>query len=319
MSETPSNPPETTNDASEKVPEGEAKAETESDHATHLSTHVSTHLSLRSTVIVLTLAAAGAVGFFIAGRLSLPPVESHPDGKGSLEVKAPLPPLNTFPEVSFAQQGEDLVIKNLFAQIGIPDATYLDVGAHDPMRGSNTYLFYALNSKGVVVEPNPLFVAKLKAVRPRDVVIDKGIGVGGAKIGKYFEFIGDGQTNTFSEEQVKRLEGLGVKPAQVSEMPLIGINDVLASSFPKKAPSLLSIDTQGSELAILKELDFSRWKPPIICANTLAIDTGLPIVEITTFLASKGYTVRGGSYAKTIYVSDEAFARARDAGLRGVH
>lgn len=319
-------PVEATEEASEKAPEGEPEKEAakesakESDAAEAAgSTSEQRQLPFSSTVIVVTLALASAVGFFIAGRMSLPPVEPQPNVKEAPQATAPLPPLNSFPEVSFAQQGEDLIIKSLLAQIGVSNATYLDVGAHDPMRGNNTYLFYALGSKGVDVEPNELLAGKLKAVRARDIVVAKGVGTGGATTGKYYEFVGNGQTNTFSEDQVKRLDSLGIKPMRVTDVALVAINDLLASNFPKTPPSILSIDTQGSDLAILKELDFSRWKPPIICVETIVIDTGLPNPEITAFLSSKGYTPRGGTYNNTIYVSDDAFARARDAGLRGVH
>ncbi|MBX3231661.1 MAG: FkbM family methyltransferase [Labilithrix sp.] len=227
-----------------------------------------------------------------------------------------MPPLNSFPEVSFAQQGEDLIIKSIFAALEIANATYLDVGAHDPIRGSNTYLFYALGSRGVVVEPNPAYVAKLKAARPRDVVIDKGIGIGKATKATYYDFGDDGQENTFSKEQVDRLAKLGIKPLRTSEMELVDINDVIATHFPNAPPDLVSIDTEGLDLEILKSLDFERFRPPVLCVETLEVGTTRTIDEIAAFLHRKRYVTRGGTLVNTIFVSQEALAHtgASDGG-----
>lgn len=273
---------------------------------------------------------AGGIAFF-AGRMSNTPDQAAP-GFASSARPAPappgsaraapapaFPPLNTFPEVSFAQQGEDLIIKNIFSMIGIAEATYLDVGAHDPIRGSNSYLFYALGSHGVLVEPNPTYAQKLKAARPRDVVIDKGVGTGKGK-GKtatYYDFGDDGQENTFSSEQVERLAKLGMKPLRVIEMPLVDINDVIATNFPSSPPDLLSIDTEGLDLEILKTLDFDRFRPPVLCVETLEVGTNRTIDEIASFLRRKRYVTRGGTFVNTIFVAEEALARARSGSGDG--
>src|SRR4051812_41063504 len=56
---------------------------------------------------------------------------------------------------SYAQQGEDLAVASIFGLLGVGRPTYLDVGAGDPVEGSNTYLFYERGCRGVLVEPNP--------------------------------------------------------------------------------------------------------------------------------------------------------------------
>jgi len=217
-------------------------------------------------------------------------------------------PLNSFPEVSFAQQGEDLVIKQIFASLGISNATYLDVGAYDPMQDSNTYLFYALGSHGVLVEPNPARAAKLRKVRPRDLVLEEGIGTGGATSADYYEFAQD-EDNTFSKEQAGKVVRLGMPIKSVVKMPLASINDVIAANFGGAAPSLLSIDTEGLDLAILKTLDFHRFRSPVVCVETLEVGTRHAIDDVATFMRQQGYAVRGGTFVNTIFVDEQAIAR----------
>jgi hypothetical protein len=51
--------------------------------------------------------------------------------------------------VSYSQNGEDLIIRDLFFRLGIRQPTYLDIGANEPFFISNTYLLYSKGSTGV--------------------------------------------------------------------------------------------------------------------------------------------------------------------------
>ena len=54
--------------------------------------------------------------------------------------------LNLFRNESFSQEGEDLILKRLFDHLKPNDkGFYIDIGAHHPVRFSNTYLFYRKN------------------------------------------------------------------------------------------------------------------------------------------------------------------------------
>lgn len=260
----------------------------------------------------------GGVFAFVIGRLTALPGNAFgapPAGPASVAMPAPATispsalPLNSFPEVSFAQQGEDLVIKQMFASLGISNATYLDVGAYDPVKDSNTYLFYALGSHGVLVEPNPAYAAKLRKARPRDVVLEEGIGINGETSADYYEFAED-EDNTFSKEQADKVVRLGMPIKSVVKMPMASVDDVIAANFGGGAPSLLSIDTEGLDLAILKTLDFHRFRPPVVCVETLEVGTSRAIEDIATYMRQQGYAARGGTFVNTIFVDEQAIARA---------
>jgi len=170
----------------------------------------------------------------------------------------------------------------------------------------------------VLVEPNPVYAEKLGRVRPRDTVIAKGVGVTQETSADYFDFGEDGQENTFSKSQADELVRLGMKLQHVTKMPLVGINEVLGESFASAAPSLVSIDTEGLDLAILRTLDFARFRPAVICAETLEMGTNRVIGEIADFLRSKHYAQRGGTFVNTIFVAEERLTKDADGG-RAIH
>src|SRR4051794_4919388 len=107
-------------------------------------------------------------------------------------------------KLSFAQYGEDLVVDSLFGAMKVGKPTYLDIGAYEPIRSNNTYLFYRQGGHGVLVEPNPALTPKLRRKRPGDVTIEAGIGIDDTPAMDYYMF-SDEQLNTFDKEQADRL------------------------------------------------------------------------------------------------------------------
>jgi FkbM family methyltransferase len=266
----------------------------------------------RTSLLVGMLAGTclgGAVGVF-AGRTSNYPVPTtEPDAAAPIPAPAPAPTLqvDSFPRVSFAQEGEDIIMDQMVSYFGIDHPSYLDIGAHDPIIYNNTFLFYGRGSRGVLVEPNPVMVDKLRHERPGDTVLAVGIGVTDAPSADYYVTHGAGLLNTFSKpeaEALKRKYGPDFIE-RVLPIPLVNVNRVLADHFPHGGPDLLSIDTEGLDLDILRSLDFTRFRPRIICVETLVDDTRLVQADIVTLVTSKHYTVRGGTFVNTIFVANE--------------
>jgi FkbM family methyltransferase len=206
---------------------------------------------------------------------------------------------------SYSQCGEDLIVRFILHYRGIGNMTYLDIGANDPIEGSNTYFFYRLGFRGVLVEPNPAFGERLKSVRRNDTTLVAGIGITATREADFYVMSAPA-LSTFSKQQAeqaaKSLANITVK--EVIKVPLLNINDVMDEHF-KGAPTFVSIDTEGMDLAILKTIDFARFRPKIICAETLEIGTTKVIPEIAEHMVSQGYVVRGGSFVNTIFIDSK--------------
>jgi FkbM family methyltransferase len=210
---------------------------------------------------------------------------------------------------SYAQQGEDLVVQHLLSVAGVAKPTYLDVGAFDPVVHSNTYLMYRAGGHGVLVEPNPAKVDRLRGGRPNDVTLNIGVGVeAGSSTSDYYVIGGPSQGlfNTFSKkdaELVQRASNGLHYIEKVMKLPLENINAIMKQHLGG-APNFLSIDTEGLDLDILKTMDFERYRPDVICVETLELGSDHVGLDILRFLESKRYSARGATFVNTIFIDD---------------
>jgi hypothetical protein len=213
-------------------------------------------------------------------------------------------------QMSYAQAGEDLVVKAIFGDLKIKELSYLDIGAYDPVYLSNTYLFYRQGNRGVLVEPNVAMCARLRAVRPQDTVLEAGIGIGKKGEADYY-VMSDPSWSTFDRaeaEHMVKATGGRVTIKEVRRMPLLDVNGVIAEHFGGRAPAFVSIDAEGWHFRILKSIDFKRFRPQVICIETLVSGENRTIAEIPAFMKTKGYVARGGSFVNTIFVDSRLLA-----------
>jgi len=218
---------------------------------------------------------------------------------------------------SYSQFGEDLIIEHLLGLMNVPKPVYLDVGANDPRRGSNTFLFYKKGGSGVLVEPNPDLCKKLMRHRKRDVVLNAGIGVGQEKEGTFFLF--EGQLNglsSFSEKSVSYWENVGlrgigkVKAAKAVKIPLITMDKVFEHHFKERMPDFVSIDIEGLDLEILQSMDLNKYRPNVICCEASYYDERQHVhkdMKIIDHMLSNGYFVYADTFINTIFVNKKWF------------
>ena len=69
------------------------------------------------------------------------------------KIKSVMPAMKGHAHFSFSQFGEDVIITSMLRRYGIESVTYLDIGANEPIMGSNTYGFYLRGNRGVLVLP----------------------------------------------------------------------------------------------------------------------------------------------------------------------
>jgi FkbM family methyltransferase len=239
------------------------------------------------------IGAVGGAAAGVAGTIALAPKLLRPQA---------LPG-----KLSYAQQGEDIALWQIFSwALGIERPTYMDVGAHHPVFNNNTFYFYERGSRGVLVEPNPALHGVLEQLRPRDVLVRAGIGFT-AQAEADFYIIGgseDAQLNTFSPEQAQALVTRSngrYRIERVIKIPLLSINELMRKHW-NGPPNLLSLDTEGLDLAILRSLDFERLRPDVVCVETVEAGGLRVTAEIMQLMAQKGYDARGGSFVNTIFV-----------------
>jgi FkbM family methyltransferase len=189
---------------------------------------------------------------------------------------------------SYSASGEDLLAWSWVSCLEQDPAKirYLDIGAAHPSRLSNTFLFYARGSSGVLVEPDPDQAARLVAARPRDTVIVAGVAFDERR-SAILTRMTNPMFNSFSREQAESVvaQSRSWHPSQrqriegTVETRLIGANEILEEHFLGTAPHLLSIDAEGTNFDILKSIDFRRFSPMTVCIEAQrSIDEHLQVL-----------------------------------------
>jgi FkbM family methyltransferase len=242
----------------------------------------------------------GGGAAFLAGLASGAPL-----GAAALHAHRSAQPKAWKPRHSYAQQGEDIILWHMVAEVlKRSPITYLDIGAHHPVINNNTYLFYEKGHRGVLVEPNPALHQTLAAARPQDALLRAGIGVGAETEADYYIISGDGQLNTFSKQVADEVQGRSGGRHVVERavrLPLLNINAVMQKHFGR-APHVLSLDTEGFELPILKSLDFERFRPEVVCVDVLEFGTGRVRTPVVELMLEKDYSIRGATFVNAVFI-----------------
>lgn len=199
------------------------------------------------------------------------------------------------------------MLMQALSMLGVRKPRYLDIGAFHPTIGSNTYLAYLAGGQGVLVEPNPPMAKMLGEVRPRDVVVNAGVGVGEATSAPYYLIRDRPQLNTFSKPQVDRYVAQGRSLEKTIDMKLVSIDSLLETHFAQGL-DLLSIDVEGLDLEILQSMSESGVRPTVVCVETAVFDSTALVQPAIELLRSRGYAVRGGSMINTMFVDERALA-----------
>lgn len=211
--------------------------------------------------------------------------------------------IRKFSKRSFSQSGEDMIVDFIRVALGLQQFTYLDVGAHHPFYLSNTAFFYKAGFRGVCVEPDPTLFKLIRKKRKRDLCLNTGVGVENSNIAEFY-ILDSSTLNTFSRDEAERYVQEGHEIISVVNIPLIEINSIIKESF-ELCPNFLSLDIEGMDLDILKAIDFTRFRPEIVCVETVTYSRNnkeSKIEEIPELMKSKGYMAYSDTYINTIFV-----------------
>jgi FkbM family methyltransferase len=174
-------------------------------------------------------------------------------------------PDQRFGGVTYAQHGDDIVIRCVFDSLGIDNPSYLDIGAHHPTNISNTKLFYDSGSRGINVEANPNLFSQFMVERPDDVNLNFGVGKESGFIPFYMVDSYSGR-NSFDFETISAFiqdyPEFSIK--QVVDLPVMTVAQILSN---RTIPDFLTIDVEGLDYDILKSIDFKRYPFKLICVE----------------------------------------------------
>lgn len=133
---------------------------------------------------------------------------------------------------------------------------FVDVGANEPVIGSQSYGLERLGWSGLLVEPLAEYAAKLAAQRTAKVIC----AAAGAPEdeGKQLPLLVAGGLSTLSAE-IKS----GVQPSEVRQTPVRTLDSMLAEAGLNRV-DFLSIDVEGHEIDVLRGFSINRLRPKLV-------------------------------------------------------
>lgn len=212
---------------------------------------------------------------------------------------------------SWSQLGEDMIIDFIFKNyLHCSSPSYLDIGANHPYILSNTYHFYSKGCRGVNLEPDPANAYLLKKDRPGDITLNWGVGDSEEELDFYI--MSNPTLNTFSKEtadEYTKSEGNGSATImKVEKIKMVKVNTLLEKYFANTDNYFISIDVEGLDFDIVKSIDYGRYKPKVICVETLVYTSSRLIQkqhEIIDFILNEGYFVYADTTVNTIFVRND--------------
>jgi FkbM family methyltransferase len=201
---------------------------------------------------------------------------------------------NEYVNLSFSQEGEDLVLARIFE--GKTNGFYIDVGAHHPMRFSNTFKFYLQGWRGINIDALPGSMVLFNQRRPEDINLEVPISNNNNKC-TYYMF-NEPALNTFDRELADSRNNGKYRIIEQRDLQTYTLAEVLQKHLqPGQKIDFLTIDVEGLDVEVLESNNWSECRPEYIvteCFGTRLNDVfEMPVNKL---LEEKGYSL----FAKTV-------------------
>mgnify|MGYP006099779659 FL=1 len=140
---------------------------------------------------------------------------------------------------------------------------YIDVGCNEPIRYSNTFLFYLRGWKGINIDANKNLTNNFKKLRPKDIVLHEVISDKEEEVTFY---ISDKRPAVSTiDEKTKKEWSKNHEFNRKETLKTKTLNSILKKyNVENKKIDFLSIDVEGHDFNVLKSIDLNIYRPKII-------------------------------------------------------
>jgi FkbM family methyltransferase len=176
----------------------------------------------------------------------------------------------------FPYQVEDRLKAEFFD--GSRPGYFVEVGANEPHRGSQTWQFEQAGWRGVLIEPQPDLAMQLRQTR-RARVFDVACS-SPANASRPARLYLLGPHSSLKRELVVT----GVVPYGAIDVLARTLDDILEEAEAPAPIDFMSIDVEGHEIEVLKGFDLKRWRPRL-----LLIEDHVSSLAVHRFLTRRGY------------------------------
>ncbi len=165
---------------------------------------------------------------------------------------------------SYSQDGEDVVLAAYYHGRKGYKGFFVDVGAHHPVRFSNTWMFYRRGWRGINIDPTPGSMRPFRFLRSRDINLEIGIGRQPTQL--TFYCFNEPALNTFDQALARQRDtGRPYRVVKTVSVPVEPLGKVLDKYLPSgQKIDFFTIDVEGLDLEVLKSNDWTKYRPEFV-------------------------------------------------------
>jgi FkbM family methyltransferase len=205
------------------------------------------------------------------------------------------------PMVSYAQNFEDVMLRRALQDI--ESGFYVDIGAADPDVDSVTLWFYRNGWRGINVEPDPRYFARLEQLRPDDVNLQCAVGAASRNL--IFNVTPARGLSTGSGRRLAEIVNIEHSITKPIVVPVITLDQLFTQTCGKEV-DFLKIDAEGMEDDILNGASFVDYRPKIIVVEATLANSQKPAHQTwEPILLQKGYRFAWFDGLNRFYVRSE--------------
>lgn len=199
---------------------------------------------------------------------------------------------------TFAQDSEDTILKRIFEYRNLSEGgTYVDVGAHHPIKYSNTHFFYEKGWRGINIDAMPGSMKVFDRVRPKDINLEYAISNKEETL-TYYQFE-EAAYNSFDKMlSLSRAKAKNISVIDTKEIKTTTLSSVFEQfMLMNQSIDFLSIDVEGLDFQVLQSNDWDRYRPKVVLIEVLDIDIEqMTKTKVYEFMLQRHYRY----FAKTV-------------------
>ncbi len=209
---------------------------------------------------------------------------------------------NMNPNLCYSQNGEDLILNRLLEDK--KEGFYIDIGAHHPIRFSNTHFFYKKGWNGINIDAMPGSMKLFELIRKRDINLETGIA---SQKGTqtYYQF-NEPALNTFDIKEVKAKVNKNYKLINSLSVKVDRLDNILEKYLSTyQEIDFMNIDVEGNDEEVLLSNNWDKYRPKLILVETLnrmKLDNENCIIN--KYLENKGYSLINKAYDTCIFIQN---------------
>ena len=206
-------------------------------------------------------------------------------------------------------------IDNLIQQIfkSQKKGIYIDIGCGHPIKNNNTYLLNKKGWSGINIDLDIDNIELFKIYRPKDLNICAAIS-DEIKETDLFFYHSRSALNTIDKKTANYQKA---KVTSIKKIKTTTLNNVLGESIYNSSNiDFLSIDVEGSELSVLKNFNFHKFKPKVIVVEYLDLSLNKLEIknlsiqnamnsEIYKLIISKNYTLANMIHSDLVFIYND--------------